>query len=329
MSGARQPESGFMLAVPDAGPDFSGEARRAAQALGEIRRTQRSAGRTIVAHFPSQTEIAKAVDHLAAALYPRRLGAFRAEPAGEDGFVAGRLAQALTILHDEVSAEFAYWQAEADTAFDPDQAATVTRYFAAALPRVRELIDTDVEAAFLGDPAATSSDEILVCYPGAIAILHHRLAHELHRLGAPIVARIISELANARTGIDIHPGAVIGPGFFIDHGTGVVIGETAIVGARVRLYQHVTLGAPGPLGASHVSARTRYARHPIVEDDVVIYAGATILGRVTIGRGATIGGNVWLLEDVAPGAVVLQPPASTVPAEEGRRVLEQLSGRAG
>lgn len=177
------------------------------------------------------------------------------------------------------------------------------------MPDIRRLIDSDIDAAFLADPAARSTDEILVCYPGAIAILHHRIAHQLHTLGAVITARVASEIANERTGIDIHPGASIGPSFFIDHGTGVVIGETAIVGARVRLYQHVTLGARSPLGGSRASVLDRHARHPIVGDDVVIYAGATILGRVHIGAGATIGGNVWLLSDVAPGAVIVQPEA--------------------
>ena len=138
---------------------------------------------------------------------------------------------------------------------------------------------------------------------------HHRLAHALHRLGVPLLARFINEIAHSATGIDIHPGATIGPSFFIDHGTGVVIGETAIIGERVRLYQHVTLGARTPLCDAPDRPRERYARHPIVEDDVVIYAGATILGRVTIGRGAMIGGNVWLLEDVPAGQVVVQPEA--------------------
>ncbi|GAA0737903.1 serine O-acetyltransferase [Sphingomonas trueperi] len=165
-----------------------------------------------------------------------------------------------------------------------------------ALPEIRTLLDTDVDAAFVGDPAARSVDEILISYPGALAILHYRVAHQLHGLGAVIVARILSELANA--GIDIHPAATIGPSFFIDHGTGVVIGDTTIIGRNVRLYQHVTLGA-----------RSRYARYPILEDDVIVYARATILGRVTIGRGSTIGGKVSLLDDVPPHSVLVQPAA--------------------
>ena len=281
-----------------------------------------------VERFPSPDSVAEAIEHLSAALFPRRLGGFGGQAEYEDDFVAAQLRTGLALLQRQIEQEFAYWQEEATQAFEPDQAATLVRLFAATMSRIRDLIDSDIQAAFLGDPAARSPDEILICYPGAIAVRHHRLAHELYQLGAPIVARIVSELANRLTGIDIHPGAMIGPAFFIDHGTGVVIGETAIIGARVQLYQHVTLGARSPLGAAPVSPRDRYARHPIVEDDVVIYAGATILGRVTIGRGATIGGNVWLLEDVPPGSVVAQPTATILAGEAASVLHETLRGRA-
>lgn len=288
----------------------------------------RQAGRHSADRFPAPHAVAEAVDHLSAALFPQRLGGYRGAESDLDDFVATRLRHAFALLQDQIEGEFDYWQAESSQAFESDQASTIVRLFATTLARVRELIDSDVEAAFLGDPAARSVDEILISYPGALAIRYHRLAHELYQLGAPIVSRIMSELANSRTGIDIHPGATIGPSFFIDHGTGVVIGETAIIGARVKLYQHVTLGARSPLGMTSVSPRERFARHPIVEDDVVIYAGATILGRVTIGRGATIGGNVWLLEDVAPGSVVAQPTASILGGEAAERLHEALRGRA-
>jgi len=168
------------------------------------------------------------------------------------------------------------------------------------------VLDTDIRAAYEGDPAASSLDEVLVCYPGITAIIHHRLAHELHRLGTPLIARIIAEIAHSATGIDIHPGADIGGSFFIDHGTGVVIGETAVIGQRVRLYQAVTLGAKRFPANENGSLVKGNARHPIVEDDVVIYAGATILGRVTIGRGSIIGGNVWLTRSVPPGSNISQ-----------------------
>ncbi|MNM61746.1 Serine acetyltransferase [compost metagenome] len=146
----------------------------------------------------------------------------------------------------------------------------------------------------------------MLCYPGTIAILYHRLAHQLHALGAPFLARLIADIAHTLTGIDIHPGARIGASFFIDHGTGVVIGETAIIGQRVRLYQAVTLGAKRfPADASGALIKGT-PRHPIVEDDVVIYAGATVLGRITIGAGSTIGGNVWLTQSVPPESNVSQ-----------------------
>jgi serine O-acetyltransferase len=278
--------------------------------------------------FPSRIAIANIVNSLSAALYPRRLGRFGGADADEDGFVAAQLSAALTELEREIGRELRYWQAEASAAFPADQAATVTSLFAATLANVRRQVDEDVDAAFLADSAARSVDEILLCYPGAIACLYHRVAHQLFTLGAPIIARLISELANERTGIDIHPGATIGRHLFIDHGTGVVIGETAVVGDRVRLYQHVTLGARTAPGSARRRQRPGTPRHPIVGDDVVIYAGATILGRVTIGDRAIIGGNVWLLSDVAAETVVVQPEALHLPAREGGDLRDELEDAA-
>ncbi len=290
---------------------------------------RRDAGnRHNVARFPSRTEMARAIEDLVGALFPGRFGAFAGPDDHEDTFVETQLRRALTALHREIENEFHYWQGEALLAFDVSQAAMIIGLLAAELGPIRELVDDDVRAAFLGDPAARSEDEILVCYPGIVAILYHRIAHALYGLGAPIVARIVSELANSRTGIDIHPGATIGRSFFIDHGTGVVIGETAIIGDRVQIYQHVTLGARSPLGVTDVSPRERLARHPIIEDDVVIYAGATILGRVTIGQGATIGGNVWLLEDVPAGSVVAQPTAVILSGDAADQLHEALRGKS-
>jgi serine O-acetyltransferase len=288
----------------------------------------RQDGTRDVERFPARAGVEDVVALIAAALYPRRLGHFRGNVAEEDRFVTAKLLAALTALEREIGAELAYWQKDAGEAFPPEQAALIARLFGATLPDVRALIDSDVEAAFLADPAARSVDEILLCYPGAIASLHHRIAHELNGLGAPIVARMVSELANERTGIDIHPGATIGRHFFVDHGTGVVVGETAIIGERVRVYQHVTLGARSALGTAPRSPRDRFARHPIVEDDVIIYAGATILGRVTIGARSVIGGNVWLLTDVAPDSVLVQPEARALQRAEGRALRQELEGTA-
>ena len=296
--------------------EFVDEVNGAVSALKQARldwRAARARSRH-VGRFPSPTALAEAVRLLSAALFPVRLGGFlglgQSEGgADEDAFVADTLAPAFAILRGEIANELAYWQGYSEDEFDADQPDLLIRLFATTLGDIRRTLDADIEAAFVGDPAARTADEILISYPGAHAILHHRIAHQLHKLGVPLVARVISELANARTGIDIHPGATIGESFFIDHGTGVVIGETAIIGRNVRLYQHVTLGARSPLGLARVGPRERLARHPIVEDDVVIYAGATILGRVTIGRGSIIGGNVWLLEDVPPDSTLVQPHA--------------------
>ncbi|MBN2971599.1 serine acetyltransferase [Roseomonas aeriglobus] len=316
---ARVRTVGAVTAVPDVvqGLRVSRDAWRA-----------RAGDRLETASFPSQAAVGEIVRTLAAALYPRRLGRFRGDVAQEDAFVAAQLIAALTDLEREIGNELRYWQVEAPVDFPAEHAATITRLFAATLPDVRRQIDDDVDAAYLGDPAARSVDEVLVCYPGAIASLHHRIAHQLHALGAPIVARLISELANERTGIDIHPGATIGDHFFIDHGTGVVIGETAIIGDRVRLYQHVTLGARSAPGPARRPPRAGAPRHPVVGDDVVIYAGATILGHVTIGDRAIIGGNVWLLSDVAPDSVVVQPEAVTLPNRAADDVRDALEAAA-
>ncbi|PQA77249.1 serine O-acetyltransferase EpsC [Rhodoferax sp. TS-BS-61-7] len=258
--------------------------------------------------FPSREALNHIVENLKGALFPLRLGPPDLYPEGEDFYVGTTLETALHGLLDQVRLELKY-VARQQTGRDADveaQALQVTRALAAELPRIRTLLDSDVLAAYQGDPAARSVDEVLLCYPGVLAIIHHRLAHKLYLLGLPLLARIIAELSHSQTGIDIHPGAHIGAGFFIDHGTGVVIGETAVIGQRVRLYQAVTLGAKRFSADSDGTLHKGLARHPIVEDDVVIYAGATVLGRITIGKGATIGGNVWLTHSVAPGSHITQ-----------------------
>lgn len=299
--------------------DHDRAVQQAVRALSAARGAWRHAqpSRPTPARFPSRDPLARAVSLLADALFPARIGRFRGDAAAEDAFVGQRISDALQLIEGEIAQELAYWHDVQGLVSGPARPREMVRLFAGMLSRIRSLLDTDVAAIFRGDPAARSVDEILICYPGATAILHHRIAHELDSLGAPIVARIVSELANERTGIDIHPGATIGPSFFIDHGTGVVIGETAVIGARVRLYQHVTLGGRGRRTSGPEPARgphgEREARHPIIGDDVLIYAGATILGRVRIGDGTVIGGNVWLLRDVPPHSLVLQPEAVVAP----------------
>lgn len=174
------------------------------------------------------------------------------------------------------------------------------------LPAIRETLSTDVEAAFLGDPAAESFGEVISCYPVIKALTNYRIAHELYLIGVPLVPRILTEMAHSETGIDIHPGARIGRHFTIDHGTGVVIGATCIIGNNVKLYQGVTLGARSfPLDENGNPIK-RIPRHPILEDNVIVYSNASILGRVRIGKGAVIGGNVWVTEDVPSGAQIQQ-----------------------
>lgn len=184
-------------------------------------------------------------------------------------------------------------------------ARSLTQRFMQAIPELRHTVGLDVRAIFNGDPAAASHAEVILCYPAVQAIVHYRMAHVLYRAGVPILPRIITELAHARTGIDIHPGAEIGPEFAIDHGTGVVIGATCIIGRGVRLYQGVTLGARSFKTADD-GTLLNLPRHPIIEDGVVIYSNASVLGRITVGHDSVIGGNVWVTHSVPPHSRVLQ-----------------------
>lgn len=246
--------------------------------------------------LPSRRVLSEVTDHLIKALFPQRLGS-----CGPDvnGYVRRMLESGLGSLSGEVATELQFQRLSGhDVQTDCDQ---IVGRFADGLPRLRDLLVSDIRMAYAGDPAARSVAEVLVCYPGIHAMMHHRIAHSLHVLGVPFIARVISELGRSETGIDIHPAAHIGGGFFIDHGTGVVIGETAIIGDNVRLYQHVTLGAKKLDGVEK-----GIPRHPIVEDDVVIYSGATVLGRITIGKGTIIGGGCWVTQDLPPGSFVTQ-----------------------
>ena len=187
-----------------------------------------------------------------------------------------------------------------------EKAIDLAGQFISRLPALREVLATDVEAAYNGDPAAESYGEIISCYPIIKALSNYRIAHELLLLGVPLIPRIITEMAHSETGIDIHPAARIGHHFTIDHGTGVVIGATCIIGNHVKLYQGVTLGAKSfPLDDDGHPIKG-IPRHPILEDDVIVYSNATILGRITVGRGATVGGNIWVTEDVPAGARLVQ-----------------------
>jgi serine O-acetyltransferase len=263
--------------------------------------------------LPVRKELQAVIEGLSAVLFPNRLGQPDINDEGIDYFVGYTLDTVLRKLQQQIVRElhFTAEQTSGDTSDIEPRANDIIRTFAGQLPEIRRLLDTDITAAYQGDPAAYSPDEALVCYPGMVAMIHHRLAHNLYSLGAPLSARMITELAHSATGIDIHPGARIGKSFFIDHGTGVVIGETSIIGNNVRLYQAVTLGAKRFDKDEYGALIKGNARHPIVEDNVVIYAGATILGRITIGRGSTIGGNVWLTHDVPPNSTITQAQVQT------------------
>lgn len=257
--------------------------------------------------LPSRRILASVTEGLCAALFPNRLGSSELADEGIDHYVGYTLNRTLRELMVQIQHELHYDSGlELLSNEDREQSAFITQEFAQQLPEVRRLVESDIKAAYEGDPAARNIDEVLVCYPGIMATMYYRLAHEIYKLGVPLIARMISEIAHSETGIEIHPGAQIGRSFFIDHGTGIVIGETAVIGNNVRLYQAVTLGAKRfPLDENGALVKGNL-RHPIVEDDVVVYAGATILGRITIGRGSTIGGNVWLTRSVPPGSNVSQ-----------------------
>jgi serine O-acetyltransferase len=273
-----------------------------------------------VREFPSREALREIAEALCGALFPMRLGPPDLHQEGEDFYVGHTLDRALNALFQQVQLELGYnrrLNCEEKEGVEV-HAAEIVKAFARQLPEVRRILDTDVQAAYLGDPAARSVDEVLLCYPGILAVIHYRLAHHLYVLGVPLIARILAEIAHSITGIDIHPGAQIGPGFFIDHGTGVVIGETTVIGSNVRIYQAVTLGAKRFTQDESGALEKGAPRHPILEDEVVVYAGATILGRITIGRGSSIGGNVWLTRSVPPGSHVSQASVQHEPGGAGK-----------
>ena len=254
--------------------------------------------------FPSRAALAELVEDLRALLFPGYFGP--SDLTGETlrYHLGARMDRVLHGLRDQIQRGLM----AADPSLPPcgERSLELARAFLARLPKVRHLLATDVQAGFEGDPAATSPDEVLFCYPGLLAITSQRLAHEMLDLGVPLLPRMITEHAHSLTGIDIHPGAQIAERFFIDHGTGVVIGETCVIGRNVRIYQGVTLGAKSfPLDAEGHPIKG-VPRHPVVEDDVIIYSNATILGRITLGKGSAIGGNVWLTRSVPPGSVITQ-----------------------
>ena len=257
--------------------------------------------------LPSRSSCVDIMHQLRSVLFP---GFFQLYEYSEEriGFHVGAMMDRIAInLQEQIRRGFCFsCSNEGDFHSCTMRSERITNDFLERIPDVMLLLCDDVKAAYEGDPAAKSPAETIFCYPGIFAITNHRVAHELYKLGVPVIPRIISENAHNVTGIDIHPGARIGKRFFIDHGTGVVIGETTIIGERVRLYQGVTLGAKSfPLDENGNPIKG-VDRHPVIEDDVVVYAGATILGRITVGARSVIGGNVWLTQSVPPDSSISQ-----------------------
>ena len=263
--------------------------------------------------LPNRERAVRIIELLRQVLFPGYFG----KPGWTEDNLRDHVAEALTeandLLFDQVRCCLRYRESLVEQAKGSRcdacdrEAVKVVAEFMSLLPAVRDLLAADVQAAFDGDPAASNTDETVFCYPGVLAISVQRLAHELYRLHVPLLPRIMTEWAHSRTGIDIHPGAQLGRGLMIDHGTGVVIGETTQIGTNAKIYQGVTLGALAPAFGQMLRGQKR---HPTIEDDVTIYAGATILGGETvIGRGSVIGGNVFLTSSVPPLHVVnAEPP---------------------
>jgi serine O-acetyltransferase len=284
--------------------------------VGELLDSYRRVGGTNYAggaNLPSQQHIIAISQTLNTLLFPGYYNHGAIEEAALPYTTGERATWVYKHLSEEVKRCLCFECRESDDCGDDDdcisRASQITLDLLRELPRIRGLLQLDVEAAVEGDPAAKSADEVILAYPSTAALTTHRVAHFLYQRQVPLLPRIMNEYAHHRTGIDIHPGATIGRSFFIDHGTGVVIGETAEIGDRVKLYQGVTLGA---LSVSR-SMKGR-KRHPTLEDDVTIYSGTTILGGETvIGRGAVIGGNVWLVTSVPPYAKVYNVRSSSEP----------------
>ena len=254
--------------------------------------------------LPSRRDIRTLVDELLEVLFPEshRMGT---DAGGLLGHVAGTIAALEPRLETAIYLGLHRQHRANKSDGCRKKAAAITAKLLAALPDVRARLAKDVLAAFDSDPAATGIDEIVACYPGLYAIAIYRVANRLLALGGEVVPRMLTEYAHSRTGIDIHPGATIGASFFIDHGTGIVVGETSHIGDRVRMYQGVTLGALSVRHRSRADKAQGNKRHPTIEDDVTIYANATILGGNTvIGRGAVVGGNAWITFSVPPGTRV-------------------------
>jgi serine O-acetyltransferase len=261
----------------------------------------------VYAPMPDVSELGKAMNLMIKILFPGYFGESGLNIENLKNYIGVYVHELSDILREQIKRGIYFGSnGKGDYAEIKQMAKDKTYAFIEKLPEIKRMLNADITATFNGDPAAKDRGVIIYCYPGIKAITNHRIAHELLKLDIPLIPRIISEMAHSLTGIDIHPGARIGESFAIDHGTGVVIGETCRIGSNVKIYQGVTLGALSfPLDENGNPIKG-IDRHPIIEDNVIIYSGATILGRITVGNGSVVGGNVWLTHDVPPNSKILQ-----------------------
>jgi len=258
------------------------------------------------APLPSGRALEEIVDLCRAILFPGFYGNSNLNSQTLKFHIGVGVERLYQLLSEQIMAGLCFVQDRDEPVCPVERAQQLAAEFIERLPDLRRTLATDIEAAYNGDPAATSRGEIISCYPVIKAVSNYRIAHELYLQGVPLIPRIITEMAHSETGIDIHPEARIGHHFTIDHGTGVVIGATCIIGNHVKLYQGVTLGAKSfPLDEQGNPIKG-IPRHPILEDNVIVYSNATILGRITIGRGTVIGGNLWVTESTKPGEHLVQ-----------------------
>lgn len=258
--------------------------------------------------LPSLRTLHEIVELLRAIIFPGYFGEVIINSDTMEFHLGVKMERLYTLLKDQILNGLRFNSTDNEIDYPDERASEIALTFINKIPELKRLLSTDIKATFDGDPAANTYGEVIFSYPSIRAVFNHRISHELLNLGVPVIPRVISELAHSETGIDIHPGARIGEYFSIDHGTGVVIGETCIIGNHVRLYQGVTLGAVR-FRMDENGLPQKLPRHPILEDNVVVYANANILGRITIGRDSTIGGNVWLTNSVPPGSQILQQKA--------------------
>ena len=259
--------------------------------------------------LPSPIKIAEIITLIRSIVFPGYFGDTHVRCGTLDYYTGVCLEKLFDLLAEEIHNGLCFEGKVDGCDMDKELSNKLAAKFMKEIPQIKYLLSTDVKAIFDGDPAAKSYGEVIICYPSIRALLNHRVAHTLFTLGVPIIPRVITEMAHSETGIDIHPGARIGEYFAIDHGTGVVIGKTAIIGNHVKIYQGVTLGAKS-FATDDEGALIDIPRHPILEDNVIIYSNTSVLGRITIGEGSIIGGNVWLTQSVPPGSRILQQPST-------------------